>query len=245
MALKNSQYYAIMRDYEQKRLKNHDIQTARYEEVYKKLPEFRTLDESISILSVQYGKKLLDGDEHALDSLREELEILRSSKKNLLTSAGFPEDYLAELAASPRLAELAAASGVGLPVYAECGGFMVLSRSITQNGKRSSAAGVLPVDIEMHKRPVGLGYVTGETIRNTPFYPAGLRIRGHEFHFSNVLPTSDISAPCLRLSKGRGFGKGTDAITAGNTWGSYTHIFAPILPEWAGGLVRLARTWRG
>ena len=94
MALKNSQYYAIMRDYEQKRLKNHDIQTARYEEVYKKLPEFRTLDESISILSVQYGKKLLDGDEHALDSLREELEILRSSKKNLLTSAGFPEDYL-------------------------------------------------------------------------------------------------------------------------------------------------------
>ena len=122
---------------------------------------------------------------------------------------------------------------------------MVLSRSITQNGKRSSAAGVLPVDIEMHKRPVGLGYVTGETIRNTPFYPAGLRIRGHEFHFSNVLPTSDISAPCLRLSKGRGFGKGTDAITAGNTWGAYTHIFAPILPEWAGGLVRLARTWRG
>ena len=38
---------------------------------------------------------------------------------------------------------------------------MVLSRSITQNGKRSSAADVLPVDIEMHKRPVGLGYVTG------------------------------------------------------------------------------------
>lgn len=158
---------------------------------------------------------------------------------------GFPEDYLSELAASPRLAELAAASRLGLPVYAECGGLMVLSRSITRNGERSPAAGILPVDIEMHKRPVGLGYVTGETIRDTPFYPAGLTIRGHEFHFSNVLPTSDISAPCLRLSKGRGFGKGTDAITAGNTWGAYTHIFAPILPEWAEGLVRLARTWRG
>ena len=94
MALKNSQYYAIMREYEQRQLRNHDIQTARYEEVYKKLPEFKSLDESISILSVQYGKKLLNGDSHALDALKEELEILRSSKKNLLVSAGFPEDYL-------------------------------------------------------------------------------------------------------------------------------------------------------
>lgn len=158
---------------------------------------------------------------------------------------GFPEDYLDELAASPRLSELAAASRQGLPVYAECGGFMVLSRSITRNGKRSPAAGVLPVDIEMHRRPVGLGYVTGETVRETPFYPAGLTLRGHEFHFSSVLPSSDISDPCLRLSKGSGFGKGTDALQIGNTWGSYTHIFAPILPEWAAGLVRLARTWRG
>lgn len=94
MALKNSQYYALMREYEQTRLKNHDIQTKRYEEVYEKLPEFKSLDESISILSVQYGKKLLNGDPKALTSLKEELEILRQSKKKLLTSAGFPEDYL-------------------------------------------------------------------------------------------------------------------------------------------------------
>lgn len=94
MALKNSQYYAIMREYEQKQLKSHDIQTARYQEVYDKLPEFKALDESISILSVQYGKKLLNGDARALDSLKEELEILRSSKRDLLASAGFPADYL-------------------------------------------------------------------------------------------------------------------------------------------------------
>ena len=94
MALTNSQYYAIMRDYERTRLNNHDIQTARYREVCQKLPEFKSLDESISILSVQYGKRLLNGDAKALDSLKEELEILRSSKHDLLVSAGFPEDYL-------------------------------------------------------------------------------------------------------------------------------------------------------
>ena len=59
MALKNSQYYAIMRKYERTRLKNHDIQTARYNEIYERLPEYKSLDDSISILSVQYGKKLL------------------------------------------------------------------------------------------------------------------------------------------------------------------------------------------
>lgn len=94
MALKNSQYYAIMRKYEQIRLKNHDLQNARYEEVCTKVPEFKLLDESISILSVQYGKKLLNGDSTALSALKKELEVLRSSKKNLLVSAGFPSDYL-------------------------------------------------------------------------------------------------------------------------------------------------------
>lgn len=94
MGLKHSQYYAIMREYEKKQLRNHDIQKTRYEEVYSKIPEYRMLDESISLLSVQYGKKLLNGEEDAITSLREELAILRSSKKSLLVSAGFPENYL-------------------------------------------------------------------------------------------------------------------------------------------------------
>ena len=82
MGLKNSQYQAIMRTYEQKQLKSHDILTRHYEEVYKKSPEFQSLDESISILSVQYGKRLLNGDENAVNSLKEELAILRSSNES-------------------------------------------------------------------------------------------------------------------------------------------------------------------
>ena len=94
MGLNNSQYRSIMRTYEQKQLKSHDILNARYEEVYQKSPEFRSLDESISILSVQYGKHLLNGDEGAVSSLKEELAILRESKQELLKSCGFPADYL-------------------------------------------------------------------------------------------------------------------------------------------------------
>lgn len=46
MGLRNAQYHAIMREYEKRQLKSHDIQTARYEEVYTKLPEFKSLDDS-------------------------------------------------------------------------------------------------------------------------------------------------------------------------------------------------------
>lgn len=94
MGLKNSQYHAIMRKYEQKQLHSHDIQVARYEEVYKKLPEFKTLDDSIASLSIQHGRKLLDGDTSAVDALKKDLAELRNRKIHLLKSAGFPEDYL-------------------------------------------------------------------------------------------------------------------------------------------------------
>lgn len=82
MGLKNSQYQAIMRKYEQKQLRNHDILTQHYEEVYRQLPEFKSLDDSISILSVQYGKRLLNGDQKAISSLKEELAIYAPASRS-------------------------------------------------------------------------------------------------------------------------------------------------------------------
>lgn len=94
MGLKNSQYQAIMREYEQKQLRSRDILARHYAEVYARSPEFQSLDESISILSVQYGKKLLNGDTHAVESLKDELAILRKRKEELLDACRFPPDYL-------------------------------------------------------------------------------------------------------------------------------------------------------
>ena len=77
-----------------KTTEKHDLLNSHYEEVCRVLPEFRTLDESISDLSIRRGKQLLNGDDHAVDSLHEELSTLRERKKALLKSAGFPDDYL-------------------------------------------------------------------------------------------------------------------------------------------------------
>lgn len=59
-----------------------------------KAPDFKALDDSIASLSIQYGKKLLDGDTSAVDALKKDLAELRNRKIHLLKSAGFPEDYL-------------------------------------------------------------------------------------------------------------------------------------------------------
>ena len=94
MGLRNAQYHAIMREYEKRQLKSHDIQTARYEEVYTKLPEFKSLDDSISILSVQYGKKLLNGDPTALSSLGVGKHLISCKVcVGILKSAGHCQKY--------------------------------------------------------------------------------------------------------------------------------------------------------
>ena len=60
----------------------------------KNLPEFKSLDESISILSVQYGKKSAKRRSESIVFSQRRACNPAAEQKNLLTSAGFPKDYL-------------------------------------------------------------------------------------------------------------------------------------------------------
>lgn len=158
---------------------------------------------------------------------------------------GFPEDFLEKLSSGQRLKELAREARSGLPVYAECGGMMVLARSITRDGIKWPMGNVLPVDIETDTHPHGLGYVQGQLQRDTPFYPRGFMLQGHEFHYSRAMEDSlNPDAPVLRLSRGKGLKDGMDALVQGSVWGSYTHIFAPVIPSWAQAFCALAEQRR-
>ncbi len=94
MALNNSQYDAIFRTYEQKQLKNHNILDKRQEDVYNKIPEISKINGQISFLSVQQGRRLLEGDENALSELKSQIRELSDRKTQLLIEAGYPADYL-------------------------------------------------------------------------------------------------------------------------------------------------------
>lgn len=94
MALSNLQYDRIIHDYEERQTKNRHLLEERTAYVYQQIDGYRELCESIAGISVSQGKKLLEGDENALSDLKDALEKLSARKKDLLISAGLPEDYL-------------------------------------------------------------------------------------------------------------------------------------------------------
>lgn len=94
MALKNYQYQALMREYDQRRSINAHIQKAHIEQVYAEIPEIKEIEQNISSLSVARARQLLDGNTAALDSLKQELAQLGARRKQLLEEYGFPADYM-------------------------------------------------------------------------------------------------------------------------------------------------------
>lgn len=94
MALSNSQYNAIMRVYSQRQLKNKHEQDKRIRSVYERIPQVQELEHEIGARAVMCARRLLDGDENARAGLKQQIEDLREQKDILLSSAGFPKDYM-------------------------------------------------------------------------------------------------------------------------------------------------------
>ncbi|MDO8871759.1 MAG: cobyrinate a,c-diamide synthase [Methanoregula sp.] len=136
---------------------------------------------------------------------------------------GYPELHLAELESSHCTQELKHAADSGMPVYAECGGLMYLTKEI-RSDKTYRMCGILPACAEMTRSIQALGYVKGESIGNLSFLPASLPIKGHEFHYSRIEPARDARY-ALRLSRGKGIDGGKDGLISQNVLGCYTHAY--------------------
>jgi len=160
----------------------------------------------------------------------------------LYMGGGFPETHGLRLAENRRfLASLRESALAGLPVYAECGGLMLLARAIRWRGERYEMAGVLPIEVEVTSRPQGHGYTELTVDRSNPFYLEGLRFRGHEFHYSRIVPGEEMPLTACAVTRGTGCYDFRDGIVVANTFAAYTHVHALATPEWAAGLIGAAR----
>lgn len=162
----------------------------------------------------------------------------------LYLGGGFPEDYCEEIAASPCLAVIKTLALRGMPIYAECGGLIILASEFRRGDTAFRMADVFPTAITWSDAPVGLGYVEANVCRDNPWYARNQIIKGHEFHYSQASAGGSL----LALSRGAGPGKRTgramDGFCVNRVWAGYTHIFAPALPEWACAFVRLAKEYK-
>ncbi|MCM1046832.1 MAG: ATP-binding protein [Clostridiales bacterium] len=94
MSLTNTQYDIILRDYENKQLKNRHELERKMAYVYDNVPGYRELEDSVAAISVLQGKKYLEGDEAAIEDLKDKLGDIAEEKARLLINANLPEDYL-------------------------------------------------------------------------------------------------------------------------------------------------------
>ncbi len=94
MGLTNSQYNAIMRDYQKQQSLDHAEQMQRSDEIYARFPEFSEIDAKIASLSTDCARRLLDGESASVDELRKEIDKLSLRRCRILTSHGYPSDYL-------------------------------------------------------------------------------------------------------------------------------------------------------
>ncbi len=94
MALSHSQYDQLMRIYEQRQADDERTLQQHYETAYTQIPRLKELDDAISSLSVEKCRLLLNGDTNAVEELKESVDAMSKEKQDLLTSHGYPADYL-------------------------------------------------------------------------------------------------------------------------------------------------------
>ncbi len=166
----------------------------------------------------------------------------------LFIGGGFPESHLTGLEANTRLrTHIRDSIEAGLPAYAECGGLMYLSRSLSWRGEKRKMVGVIPADAVMHPAPQGRGYTRlRETGRGLWPLTAGdggtaAELPAHEFHYASLENFSDEPVYAYEVLRGTGIDGRHDGIVHKNLLAGFAHLRDTEANHWAGRFVDFVR----
>ncbi|MCI4625657.1 MAG: cobyrinate a,c-diamide synthase [Candidatus Magnetoovum sp. WYHC-5] len=138
----------------------------------------------------------------------------------LYLGGGYPENYAKGLSKNqPMLNSIKEFIENGGVTYAECGGFMYLTKGIRDfDNNYYPMVGIYPVEAKMKKGRVSLGYRQLTLIEDTIIGKKADVVKGHEFHYSDIahMPT-DIK----RIYNGA---EGTNGFLIKNCLSSYVHL---------------------
>jgi cobyrinic acid a,c-diamide synthase len=142
---------------------------------------------------------------------------------------GYPELHGPALASNTGLwGALKDLHAADAPIYAECGGFMVLTEALTDSeGHRWPMAGLLPGFARMSGKLAALGYRHATALRSNLLAEPGDSLRGHEFRYSSWVgdanAVADTAAWQVRGTRGD---TPSEAVgyARGNLLASYLHV---------------------
>lgn len=132
---------------------------------------------------------------------------------------GYPELHAATLSRQDALRQaLHRHVQDGRPVWAECGGMLLLMETLTDaQGQRHPLMGILPGHAVLQKRRAGLGMQQLGLQKGT--------LRGHTFHYSTVDTEAIVVARTRRPSDPAGSSSGESVFRHGSVHASFFHAW--------------------
>tara|TARA_B100000579_G_scaffold407410_1_gene394644 strand:+ start:251 stop:1612 length:1362 start_codon:yes stop_codon:yes gene_type:complete len=110
-----------------------------------------------------------------------ENEHIPIKARGLILPGGFPEQHARQLSNSKKSLKSLKNFSKTFPIYAECGGMMLLGKSIFDiEGREYSMAGILP--FKAKKSNLKIGYREAISKNKSPITNPGNKLIGHEFH---------------------------------------------------------------
>ena len=151
---------------------------------------------------------------------------LPDGTSGIILGGGFPEILADKLEKNYHMKKaILQAAQQGMPIYAECGGLMYLTENIivSKKGKKkkSKMVGLIEADTSMGSR-LTLNYT--EADNRSDFFKDIKKIRGHEFHYSQIIDIGKDSDFAYTLRRGNGIIDKKDGIVVYNCLASYMHL---------------------
>jgi cobyrinic acid a,c-diamide synthase len=152
-----------------------------------------------------------------------------SGAAGVYLGGGYPELHGPALASNTGLwSVLKDMHAANVPIYAECGGFMVLTEGLTDSeGHRWPMGGLLPGFARMGGKLAALGYRHATALRSNLLAEPGDTLRGHEFRYSSWVRDTNVADDTAAWQlKGTRGDVPNDAvgIARGNLLASYLHV---------------------
>lgn len=138
---------------------------------------------------------------------------------------GFPEILGESLEKNQTMkAKIKQLAEKNLPIYAECGGLMYLTKSINYGKKKHKMVGLFDAETKMTKK-MKLNYTKGKIISNNILSNKKHTMQGHEFHYSQLEYVPSDSKFAYELQIGNGIKDHFDGMIQYNTLASYGHLY--------------------
>lgn len=159
----------------------------------------------------------------------------------LLIGGGYPELYVNELSQNTDMKNaMKHAFDKGMPVVAECGGFMYLHDAmIDKNGVSHAMVGAVHATCNYKGKLVRFGYIEIKE-KHRSFWLGGEDIKGHEFHYFD---STDNGRNCIAAKPVTG--REYSCVMAGESyWLGFPHLYYPSNPFFAEYFVKKAEEYR-